>query len=342
MFSVYLRPWTLAGKIASRAVPHLADLADAGAMPRRGVGEDGDAATPSKCIRGAWKAYTRNILPHAARQISNFMLACLAEGRRHDQDDEDAFKRGGAITCELTSDEITALMNCSKQHDKQSAEQDGSTGAHARSAQVESGNGHAKRIAATTSLALRLADASKSPEQISSIPAKSLLHNQRKVTRVVRKDEDVEDLEELRECVVSRHTHDWEDAYALWVHNLYDKVIQKGIVPNPKQQEILQVVHRRCVLEWECKSRAHSNVGGEASTDQSCLEDPLLRLVHGLPGSGKSKVLEWMRSYFEVVWKWTSGKEFVFLATLNSMASNIGGFTFHGWGEVLSRMRGEL
>ena len=56
--------------------------------------------------------------------------------------------------------------------------------------------------------------------------------------------------------------------------------------------------------------------------------------MHGLPGSGKSKVLEWLRNYFETVWKWTLGHEFVFLAPLNSMASNIGGFTHHSWGEV--------
>ena len=176
-----------------------------GATPQRGMGEEGEAATPSKCIRTAWKAYNRSILPHAARQISNFMLACLAEGKGRDRDDEEAFKRGGTLTCELTSEEITALMSRSREHDKQSAEQDSSTGACARSAQVEAANGHAKRIDATRSLALRLADASKSPEQVCSIPAKSLLKNQRKAAKVVRKDEDVEHLEELRECVVSRH-----------------------------------------------------------------------------------------------------------------------------------------
>ena len=84
----------------------------------------------------------------------------------------------GALTCDLTSEEITALMNCSKQHDKQSAEQELTSGAHARSAHDRAANGHAKRIAATTSLALRLADASKSSEQVSSISAKTLLKNQ--------------------------------------------------------------------------------------------------------------------------------------------------------------------
>jgi len=54
-------------------------------------------------------------------------------------------------------------------------------------------------------------------------------------------------------------------------------------------------------------------------------------LVHGLPGSGKSQVLLWLRSYFEDVWHWTHGDEFVFLAPLNSMALNIGGNTLHSY-----------
>ena len=74
-------------------------------------------------MRKARKAYTQNILPHASRQISNFMLACPAEGRSHDRDDEEAFKRGDVMTCALASDEVTAPVNATKQQDKQSAEQ---------------------------------------------------------------------------------------------------------------------------------------------------------------------------------------------------------------------------
>ena len=38
-----------------------------------------------------------------------------------------------------------------------------------------------------------------------------------------------------------------------------------------------------------------------------------------------------LRSYFEGVWKWTHGEQFVFLASMNSMADNIGGFTLHSY-----------
>ena len=122
------------------------------------------------------------------------MLACLAEGRGRDRDDEEASKRGDAVTCELRSGDITTLMFFAKEHDKESAEQESTTGARARSAR---GSGHAKRITATTSLALRLAGASKSSEETRSVRAKNLLNNHRLAAQAREKD-DAEDDEELR------------------------------------------------------------------------------------------------------------------------------------------------
>ena len=52
-------------------------------------------------VRQAWKEHIGRILPHASRQIRNFMLAVIAEGRR-DEDAEEGHKRGDAISCDLT------------------------------------------------------------------------------------------------------------------------------------------------------------------------------------------------------------------------------------------------
>ena len=117
------------------------------------------------------------------------------------------------------------------------------------------------------------------------------------------------------ECVAELQKHDWQSAYALWRQQLF----AGDVVPNSKQQTILEAVHARCVHE-------HARATQE--------EPPFLKLIHGLPGSGKSKLLTWIRSYFEDVWHWEDGREFVFLAPLNSMACNIGGSTVHGWGRI--------
>ena len=88
-----------------------------------------------------------------------------------------------------------------------------------------------------------------------------------------------------------------EAAYSQWFADLNNKALQNNIVPNPKQLEILRVVHHRCVVEWETKMRSYSSEAGNSTSEPVSVEAPLLRLVHGLPGSGKSQVLDWMRSY---------------------------------------------
>ena len=90
---------------------------------------------------------------------------------------------------------------------------------------------------------------------------------------------------------------------ARWANDFQNEALRKGVVPNPKQLEILNVVHNECAVE--------------ATGATSSSEAPLLRLVHRLPGSGKSNVLQWLRDYFETVWKLTLGREFVFLAPLS-------------------------
>jgi hypothetical protein len=42
----------------------------------------------------------------------------------------------------------------------------------------------------------------------------------------------------------------------------------------------------------------------------------------------------WLAEYFEKIWGWEAGVNFVYLAPLNSMASRINGFTVHSWGEI--------
>jgi len=42
----------------------------------------------------------------------------------------------------------------------------------------------------------------------------------------------------------------------------------------------------------------------------------------------------WIRSFFEDVLGWEHGREFVCIASMNTMAALIGGYTIHTWGDV--------
>ena len=59
--------------------------------------------------------------------------------------------------------------------------------------------------------------------------------------------------------------------------------------------------------------------------------EPLRAILHGIPGAGKTQTLLWIREFFEEVCGWQHGIEFVFLASQNTMAALIGGFTLHSF-----------
>ena len=84
------------------------------------------------------------------------------------------------------------------------------------------------------------------------------------------------------------------------------------------------MLHEKCVEEKKYED-GPSHLASPA---------PLRHLIHGLPGSGKSELTRWIQNYFEEVWQYKKGQQFVFLAPMNSMANNIGGSTVHSWGQI--------
>ena len=66
-------------------------------------------------------------------------------------------------------------------------------------------------------------------------------------------------------------------------------------------------------------------------------QEPLFDLIHGLPGTGKSRVIAWLREIMERGLGWTHGVQFVYLAFQNAMAAQINGFTIHHWSGILAR-----
>ena len=63
-------------------------------------------------------------------------------------------------------------------------------------------------------------------------------------------------------------------------------------------------------------------------------EEPLRGLIHGLPGTGKSKVIEWICRLFEGALNWKNGDQFICVAFQNRMATAINGSTLHNAGDL--------
>lgn len=104
-----------------------------------------------------------------------------------------------------------------------------------------------------------------------------------------------------RKAMVTSVNNDWsaiEGRYVRWNKQVYEDTISK--TPTVQQARILQMVHHRTQYEFFLEQGLSLPPHLE-----HCSQTPLYRLIHGLPGAGKSQVLLWLREYFEEVWLYT-------------------------------------
>ena len=239
-------------------------------------------------MRKAWKEYTRQVLPHAKAQLQNFMLACMAEGKTHaDEDEEDqGHRRGTSLYCTLSIEEVRGALDFQAKKAMQTAEA-------AKNDHVDT-TATNKRVMATAEMAIKLAtETVHVGRNISNTPLRPVrmhCHLPKNLKRDPIKDASMAPTR----ASVDAQTHDWQQAYAEWYAKTYQS---DDIVPNKQQTQVLEMIHETCVGE-----EAHKHLGEKRVT-----RAPLRHLVHGLPGSGKSELLLWIRSYFGEVWKWTYG-----------------------------------
>ena len=181
------------------------------------------------------------------------------------------------------------------------------------------------RVWECASLAVQMAE-------LTQVGVASVIEGDRKIAKqswregmLLEKDQRTDAKVEATVSSAQLDTSRWEERYDVWYSEVF--LNPKSNTPNEKQGKVLDLIHRRRLIEFGVEQ------GAAMDYDAECAE-PLLRLIHGLPGSGKTELLLWIQTYFEDVWGWTLGNEFVFLAPLNSMASNCGGATVHSWGKI--------
>ena len=103
--------------------------------------------------------------------------------------------------------------------------------------------------------------------------------------------------------------------------------------PNEEQLAVIRHVAERVQQEW---------LEERAGAVETSSEDPLFELVHGLPGTGKSAVINWMREIMERGLQWKEDLQFVMLAFQNTAAHLIGGRTIHSWAGIDCRNPGSF
>ena len=97
--------------------------------------------------------------------------------------------------------------------------------------------------------------------------------------------------------------------------------------PNEKQMQILKCVIDRILVEFRLHKEGSELRKGDPELERE--EEPLRGLVHGPPGTGKSRVINWIRRLFVEALGWQHGVEFIFVAFQNRVAYAMGGTTLH-------------
>ena len=359
--SIYMRPWTFFSSYATSEVPLLTDLdltkeqwlseyAEENRSLRKKrksskmVDGKSEESKETRNIRHAWKDYLTRVPETAARQIKNFLLATLAEGRNDQQDEEaGAGTKLESVTCHLEACDIDQILS------RRTARLTQKT-----TVTQEDASPSFQRLDKATSVAAALIETQSAAhetnmEKSKTARQKAFRHEREFVAKIAEADE-LAPLDETESKGCASFTkNNWLEAYHTWRSALE----KSKKAPYWQQWLILETVHDRCVREFiemhqipdemtacylcTCLSTTPDARIGKSNMQLHVIpaqDTPVLKFVHGLPGSGKTAVLKWLRSYFEEVWDLCLGHHFIFLAPLNSMAANIEGATIHSWGEI--------
>ena len=282
--NIYLRPWTLHARLRDEEVPFAGDFVLSTA---ESIGQ----------VRAQWKTYLAGVLPHAKDTIRNFIANSWAESHR--DEDEDAVQSGPAMTCNLTHADVAKVLAGDRQPAK--------AGANEKKLAV------VEMVARSTDVAMNLCRMHARTEDFLAPRLGLVLQRQQSVQVVahtVPQEEQGANIQVQGQCDVGVETRDWSaiaEAYDAWYADVF--LDRRSKVPTEQQAVVLDLVHKRRKLEYFLEQELTLEI-----ELQDLSPEPLYRLIHGLPGAGKSQVLLWIRSYFEVVWQWQHGDQFVFLA----------------------------
>ena len=269
----------------------------------------------------AWDEYIRGdiVSKHAARIIKTFLVntfGASGDNRGDDVESVDASDVDDDIPpLRITIEDARALVNM------QLATPDSQTTTKSRGFGEKRGAytqqyDRAMQISKSlfASNAARLATAGLNIDG----PMHPIQYAQHKLN-VRRKPEKEEQSYPFRGATAPKAELYYTEARCLDVNSWLVEVAQRQVEPNIEQLSILQGVAHRIKEEM---GEEQSITKGPNPTD----EEPLLDLVHGLPGTGKTEVIKWLLELFALL-GWENGVQYVCLAVQNVMAAQIAGYT---------------
>ena len=351
--SVFFRPWTLCE--GSAEVPHLRwlgtaaeDIPEQAVAPRKKERLHGKqfAKRPVQCkFSIAWNRYIKEVPSEsAATYIRNFLTSTMARGATADDQAEDA--DASDVDAELprftaSPQDIKAILE-RKELTKRREDSDDENPTEAAPTSEEPAGMKEERKRRRNAVAAKNMHAravQRSELLWKTSPSTVPVHE--------RSGEGPQHRERVEEHLKARHLRGKEEQkddgpfsgdtapraqlypskantnLEAWFTTLMSKPQSER--PNAEQLAFLRGVKERLLIEIR-EERARSQAKSK--------NEPMLDLLHGLPGTGKSRVVAWLRQLFEEAFEWTHGVQFVYLAFQNAMAAHMNGQTIHHWSGI--------
>ena len=107
---------------------------------------------------------------------------------------------------------------------------------------------------------------------------------------------------------------------------------KEDMKPAAEDIEVLDAIMQRVLLEFRLEKEGCDLP--KSHTDRAAAEEPMKAFIHGPPGTGKSRLIYWIRRLFTEALGWEHRVEFLCVAFQNRVAHAIGGVTLHTGGDV--------
>ena len=131
-------------------------------------------------------------------------------------------------------------------------------------------------------------------------------------------------------CAFSRIV-DYQRRFDAW----FEKLMTEKEEPNHQQLHILYTVRGRLLIELALeKEGSELRRKHQPHLFATVREEPMRALIHGLPGTGKSRVVKWTQRLLTEGMQWNNGVHFLYVAFQNRVAYAMGGCAMHSAGDL--------
>jgi len=319
ILSVYLRPWVLLRCDVSAHVPYLTQL-NTVRLWNQNVRDavrkrcKTTPVLPEGCsYRDAWKEYLRGhiVSEHAVKIIGNFLAnTCCFSSHTPDEEEPEVSSKNlekmPALSLSLSAlheslQQMTGALNLGGGGATAQVRRDVQSGCNLADRLWNLQDLQKQKFGRTFTLQGHVPDRaaeSESDEESDAAPGRHLKGGAKVTVGIATRIEVAE-----------------------WLAALQREEKPPGV----QQLRILRLILERCLLEArEIRS----------STINKANEEPLRHMIQGLPGAGKSELIKWICRAFQEVFGFQHGVQYVCIASQNTMAALIDGFTNHSWGGV--------